>query len=62
MVERDREGAIHERLDLTYGVPLPPEDESWLWPVAPFGEAERDREYVHRVCAWRRLGARPLLP
>jgi hypothetical protein len=56
MVERDREGAIHERLDLTYGVPLPPEDESWLWPVAPFGEAERDREYVHRVCAWRRFG------
>jgi ethanolamine utilization microcompartment shell protein EutS len=56
MVERDREGAIHERLDLTYGVPLPPEDESWLWPVAPFGEAERDREYVHRVCAWHRFG------
>lgn len=56
MVERDRGGAIHERLDLTYGVPLPPEDESWLWPVAPFGEAERDREYVHRVCAWRRFG------
>lgn len=55
MVERDRKGAIHERLDLTYGVELPKEDESWLWPVAPFGEAERDREYVHRVCAWRRF-------
>ena len=39
MVERDRTGAIHDRLDLMYGVALPKEDESWLWPVAPFGEA-----------------------
>jgi hypothetical protein len=54
MVERDRSGAIHDRLDLMYGVELPKEDESWLWPVAPFGEAERDREYVHKVCVWRR--------
>ncbi|WP_186418180.1 hypothetical protein [Bosea sp. CS1GBMeth4] len=56
MVERDRDGAIHDRLDLMYGVALPEADESWLWPVAPFGEAERDREYVHKVCAWRRFG------
>lgn len=56
MVEHDRFGAIHERLDLMYGVKLPQEDESWLWPVAPFGEAEREREYVHKVCAWRRFG------
>lgn len=56
MVGRDRDGAIHERLDLMYGVELPKEDESWLWPVAPFGEAERDREYVHKVCAWRAFG------
>jgi len=56
MVERDRAGAIYDRLDLMYGVELPKEDESWLWPVAPFGEAEREREYVHRVCAWRRFG------
>lgn len=56
MVERDRGGAIHDRLDLMYGVALPKEDESWLWPVAPFGEAERDREYVHKVCVWRRFG------
>ncbi|RXT55416.1 hypothetical protein B6S44_09880 [Bosea sp. Tri-44] len=56
MVERDRAGTIHDRLDLMYGVELPKEDESWLWPVAPFGEAERDREYVHKVCAWRRFG------
>ncbi|SFC41703.1 hypothetical protein SAMN05428997_106232 [Bosea sp. CRIB-10] len=58
MVERDRGGAIHDRLDLMYGVALPKEDESWLWPVAPFGEAERDREYVHKVCVWRRYQGR----
>lgn len=58
MVERDRGGAIHDRLDLMYGVALPKEDESWLWPVAPFGEAERDREYVHKVCVWRRYEGR----
>lgn len=58
MVERDRTGAIHDRLDLMYGVDLPKEDESWLWPVAPFGEAERDREYVHKVCVWRRYEGR----
>lgn len=56
MVERERDGAIHDRLDLTYGVALPPEDQSWPWPVAPFGEAERDREFVHRVCGWRDFG------
>lgn len=58
MVERDRQGAVHERLDLMYGVTLPKEDESWLWPVAPFGETEREREYVHRVCAWRQYEGR----
>ena len=56
MVERERDGAIHDRLDLMYGVTLPPEDQSWPWPVAPFGEAARDREFVHRVCAWRDFG------
>lgn len=58
MVERDREGTIHDRLDLMFGIALPKEDESWLWPVAPFGEAERDREYVHKVCAWRQYESR----
>jgi len=53
MIERDRAGAITHRLDLTRGVALPSADESWNWPVAPFGEAERDRESIHRVCAWR---------
>ncbi|MGX1744802.1 hypothetical protein ACWIEX_24900 [Bosea sp. NPDC055353] len=53
MVERDRAGAITDRLDLTRGIALPTPDESWDWPVAPFGEAERDRESIHRVGAWR---------
>ncbi|KFC63396.1 hypothetical protein FG93_05904 [Bosea sp. LC85] len=53
MLEHDRDGTVTDRLDLARGVPLPPPDERWDWQVAPFGEAERDREYVHRVCAWR---------
>lgn len=53
MIERDRAGAITDRLDLTRGVALPAPDESWDWPVAPFGEAERDRESIHHVGAWR---------
>ena len=53
MIERDRAGAITERLDLMRGISLPPADENWDWPVAPFGEADRDRENIHRVQAWR---------
>ena len=37
------------RLDLMRGNALPPLDESWDWPVAPFGEAAPDRETVHRI-------------
>lgn len=53
MIERDRIGTVIDRLDLTRGAALPDPDESWDWPVAPFGEAERDRESIHRVGAWR---------
>lgn len=53
MIERDRGGTITDRLDLMRGVALPKPDEGWDWPVAPFGEAERDRESIHRVGAWR---------
>lgn len=60
MVERDRSGAVTDRLDLMRGESLPPADENWDWPVAPFGEAARDREYVHRVCAWRNFFPSPL--
>ncbi|MGO4403779.1 hypothetical protein AB4Z10_05865 [Bosea sp. RAF48] len=53
MIERDRGGTISDRLDLMRGVELPPPDEGWDWPVAPFGEAARNRESIHRVGAWR---------
>lgn len=53
MIERDRAGNAIDRLDLMCGVALPAPDESWDWPVAPFGEAERHRESIHRVGAWR---------
>lgn len=35
------------------GAALPNPDEGWDWPVAPFGEAARDLESIHRVGAWR---------
>jgi hypothetical protein len=57
MIERDRTGTVTDRLDLTRGVALPPADESWDWTVAPFGEAGRDREAVHKVCAWADFAA-----
>jgi ethanolamine utilization microcompartment shell protein EutS len=53
MVERDRAGEVTDRFDLMRGVALAEADEGWDWTVAPFGEAERDRETVHRVGAWR---------
>lgn len=56
MVERDGVGAVIERLDLMRGVALPEPDESWDWPVSPFGEIGPDREVVHRVGAWRNFG------
>lgn len=53
MIEHDRAGNVTDQLDLMRGVALPPSDDSWDWPVAPFGEAARDRENIHRVQAWR---------
>ncbi|KQK29639.1 hypothetical protein ARD30_16870 [Bosea thiooxidans] len=53
MVERDRAGTVTDQLDLMRGVALPAPDESWDWPVAPFGEEAADRENIHRVGAWR---------
>jgi ethanolamine utilization microcompartment shell protein EutS len=60
MREEDQAGRVTDRLDLTRGHPLPAPDESWDWPVAPFGELERDLRYVHRVHAyadWKRARA-----
>jgi hypothetical protein len=56
MEERDRTGAITDRLDLLRGVVLPRPDERWDWPVAPFGEIDREHEYVHRVHAYADFG------
>ncbi len=49
MHERDRTGAVTDTLDLLHGIALPEPDDGWSWTVAPFGEAERDFEYVHTV-------------
>jgi hypothetical protein len=57
MRDEDREGRVTDRLDLARGHALPEPDEAWDWPVAPFGELEKDMRYVHRVHAypdWRR--------
>lgn len=54
--EEDRQGRIHDRLDLLYGLDLPQPDAAWTWELAPFGEAHRDRRLLHRVAAfhdWR---------
>jgi hypothetical protein len=52
MTERDQSGRVTETVDLLCGQTLPKPDETWVWPVAPFGEYERDREYIHRVVAY----------
>lgn len=56
MEERDRAGSVTDRLDLMRGVALPRPDEWWDWTVAPFGETDRQREYVHRVHAYVDFG------
>lgn len=51
MQEHNRFGAILARHDLLAGHALPAPDEAWLWPVAPFGMAQKERAYVHRSVA-----------
>ncbi|WP_406854822.1 hypothetical protein ABEG18_20085 [Alsobacter sp. KACC 23698] len=54
MREENRRGEVVERLDLMRGHDLPSPLASWDWTVAPFGEIERDKRYVHRVHgSWR---------
>ena len=48
---RDRNGTILEEDDLLCGLPPPPANASWTWPVAPFGEIDRNCEAVHEVIA-----------
>jgi hypothetical protein len=47
----DRAGKTLSEVDLMHGVALPPAEDSWLWPVSPFGEESREHEFVHRVIA-----------
>jgi hypothetical protein len=53
--ERAGDGTVREEGDLMYGIVLPDPEESWPWPVVPFGEISRDFEVVHRVIATTRL-------
>lgn len=57
MREEDRAGRVLARHDLLNGIALPAPDETWDWPVAPLGEAEPDRAYVHRVAGYADLKA-----
>lgn len=50
--EEDRGGRVTGRLDLLFGVALPPPPLSWDWELAPFGEAARHRRLVHSVRAY----------
>lgn len=45
----DRTGKVSEEADLMHGVTMPEAKASWDWPVAPFGEENRDYQIVHRV-------------
>ena len=47
-----RDGTVEELVDLVRGAALPDPAETWDWPVAPLGEVERDRAYIHRVHAF----------
>lgn len=49
MIERSKHGEIIETLELLRGRRLPEPVEKWGWVVAPFGEAVRDSEFVHRA-------------
>ncbi|MCJ2060722.1 hypothetical protein MKL09_29900 [Methylobacterium sp. J-048] len=50
--EEDRAGRVTDRLDLIFGVALPPPAEAWDWEIAPFGEIDRRRRLIHRVHAY----------
>lgn len=57
MREEAASGAVLARHDLLSGGALPTPDEAWSWPVAPRGEAELDRAYIHRVAGYADLKA-----
>ncbi|MGL4496523.1 MAG: hypothetical protein ACRCUX_11975 [Beijerinckiaceae bacterium] len=57
MEERDGTGAVTDTLDLMRGARLPLPDAMWEWVVAPFGEIDRDHEYVHAARGYGDLHA-----
>ncbi|MCJ2034406.1 hypothetical protein [Methylobacterium sp. J-068] len=55
-VEQDRDGRVTDRIDLLHGIGLGTPDRTWIWDLAPFGEAARHLRQQHRVQAfldWR---------
>ncbi len=50
--EEDRDGRVHEHVDLLYGIDPGRPQQSWTWELAPFGETGRGRRLLHRVAAY----------
>lgn len=50
--KRFRDGTQEAPRDLLFGAPLPAPPREWEWTLAPFGEASRDYEVVHRCRAY----------
>lgn len=50
-------GAVVEREDSVWGLPLPAPDMSWLWDIAPAPEEDRRRDLRHSVGGWFDVGA-----
>lgn len=47
----DRNETVLEQADLLCGVPAPTAKRKWTWPVAPYGELNRDCQAIHEVIA-----------
>ncbi|CAN7181979.1 hypothetical protein [Neorhizobium sp. LjRoot104] len=47
----DRSGHMLEEADLLCGVPAPAARRAWTWPVAPYGELNKNYQAVHDVIA-----------
>jgi hypothetical protein len=45
-------GAVVEREDSVWGLPLPAPDSSWLWDIAPAPEEDPRRDLRHSVGGW----------
>ncbi len=54
---RGADGRVIDRVDLLHGATLPATELAWDWAVAPLGEAEKDRAFIHRVAAYPDLHA-----